>query len=138
MSNASVRLGVLCVAGLLGVACSQGMDEGPETIRLQVQGTVYQPAPSSAPIGGARVILGGGGYFTASGGIDTVITDPDGRYRIERDIEDPRDSFFGCQLWLRARAAGFESSPGGSADSPYSVRCTEQLQRINIPLNPQG
>ena len=135
MHKSNLSIQALLALGLSLSACSFSNEDQPDKILLRVQGTVTS-ASDYIPVADALVILGGGGHFTFPGSLDTVVTNSEGHYRIERSITDPADRFGGCQLWLSAAADGFETVPRGSADSPYNVRCIGDLQNINIRLKP--
>lgn len=126
---------VILALALCLAACSALGEDRPGKIQLKVQGVVTSSS-GNTPIADALVILGAGGYFTLPGSLDSVATSPEGRYRIERSITDPADTFGGCQYWLSAAADGFMGTPRGSADGAIRVGCTERLQTINIKLKP--
>jgi hypothetical protein len=115
-------------------ACSALDEDRPGKIQLNVQGVVT--SSDNTPVADALVVLGAGGYFTFSGSLDSVTTNREGRYRIERSITDPADTFGGCQLWLSVSADGFMGTPRGSADGAIRVSCREGTQTININLKP--
>jgi hypothetical protein len=129
------RSGLLLIAVLwspmVAVGC-YGVD-GPEwtTSRLDVQGTVTS-AKEGGAVGGATVELGSGGHFSFPRVLGSAIADSQGRYSVSGTLEHQVSG--PCRAWVYAAAQDYVTS--SYEDYRHSVRCTSNLQHINIVLEP--
>ena len=127
-----VRL--IAVAALCSVAgCSTDYIGPPERFPLlfHISGTVTS-ATTDAPVAGARVVFGVGGYYGPPSDLAVTLTDAEGRYSIETEFAVAKAS---CPfLWMIASAGDFRTSD--MEDSNHAVRCVEQ-QSITIRLQPR-
>ena len=127
MRHAIVLLATLTLASLN--AC--GLFTGPE-LTIQLQGTVTA-ADDGSPITGASVQVTGTCLFSCDPPIfASTTTDDSGRYSFSFDWERTCNA---VSFFLGVRAEGFHFR-GFSSGSDSHITCTEELQTIDVQLEP--